>query len=491
MQKSIEAQFAAKSNTSEVTEPAALNWSTLGASARGWMAGALAVSDMICLGIAAAAALQARDLTGVVLDPYYQEMFLLLAVTLGLAFLRKGLYPATGMNYVQELREIVSSASFAFLIAIGVTFVFKTTSIYSRLALLIIWGLTVALIPLGRYVTRRILIRLHWWGEPVAIIGDATRNQTLSDYFRRNLQLGLMPAVMLRDDFLTEHRANAGGKCPQDVFEAARRQSLKTALVVVHDLNRLDAVVDRYRFVFEKVILIKERNGSFSLHSMKSMDFEEVLGFQVRNNLLNFWAQSIKRLVDLALSGLGLLLLSPFFALTALLIVLDSPGGVFYRQKRLGRQGEEFSLVKFRTMHARAGRILARTLAVNPEMKKEWETYQKLRIDPRVTRVGRLLRRFSLDEFPQLWNVLIGEMSLVGPRPMMPDQRELYGEAFKEYIEVAPGITGLWQVSGRNQCTFGRRAELDREYIERWSVWLDIFVLMKTIKIVFLQQGAY
>jgi Undecaprenyl-phosphate galactose phosphotransferase WbaP len=209
------------------------------------------------------------------------------------------------------------------------------------------------------------------------------------------------------------------------------------------------------------------------------------------NNLLNFWAQLLKRIIDVVIAALGLFFLSPFFALTIILILIDTGGRVFYRQQRLGRNGRKFELIKFRTMYWGADKILAEKLAGDPVLKAEWDRYQKLRKDPRITRVGGYLRKFSLDELPQLWNVLKGEMSLVGPRPMMVDQRDLYGEPFKEYIQVSPGITGLWQVSGRNGTSFARRAELDIEYIQRWSVFLDIYILIRTIKIVFWQQGAY
>jgi len=177
--------------------------------------------------------------------------------------------------------------------------------------------------------------------------------------------------------------------------------------------------------------------------------------------------------------------------LIAIAIKLDSPGTVFYRQMRLGKNGEPLTLLKFRTMHQHADKVLFAELARDPLLKDEWERYQKLKFDPRITRVGRFLRKFSLDELPQLWNIASGEMSLVGPRPIMLNQRELYGRIFEDYIQVSPGITGLWQVSGRNQTTFVRRAELDREYIQHWSLWLDIFILLKTIKVVLWQHGAY
>jgi Undecaprenyl-phosphate galactose phosphotransferase WbaP len=199
----------------------------------------------------------------------------------------------------------------------------------------------------------------------------------------------------------------------------------------------------------------------------------------------------MKRFIDIALSALGLIFLSPFFGLMALLIALDSRGGVFYRQPRLGRNGETFGVIKFRTMYENAERILERELRLDPELREEWDCYQKLKRDPRITPVGGFLRRFSLDELPQLWNVLKGEMSLVGPRPMLIDQRRLYGEAYAEYIRVLPGITGLWQISGRNATTFARRAELDLEYIRCRSIGLDIYILIKTIETILWRQGAY
>ena len=199
----------------------------------------------------------------------------------------------------------------------------------------------------------------------------------------------------------------------------------------------------------------------------------------------------MKRFIDIELSALGLIFLLPFFGLMAPLIALDSRGSIFYHQPRLGRNGEAFDVIKFRTMYQNADQVLEEKLRLNPGLRNEWDYYQKLKKDPCVTRVGRLLRRFSLDELPQLWNVLKGEMSLVGPRPITTNQRELYGKSYEEYVRVSPGMTGLWQVSGRNYTTFARRAELDREYIQRWSIGLDIYILFKTIEIIFWQQGAF
>jgi Undecaprenyl-phosphate galactose phosphotransferase WbaP len=492
MEKIIDKSLIAVKYVEPNTQPFQNRWAVLETNARLWMAFTLWLSDSFGFLLAILLASQVHALLRLLPQPNIWKILLLLGITMCVAFSRKGLYPAVGLNYVEELREIVSSTTFAVLILIGVTFLFRTSTLYSRLLLVMVWAFCIVLIPLGRYLLRRFLIRQQLWGEPVAIIGDWLHDISLAEYFKKNLQLGLRPVAVLRDDHFEQGRSNYSPLMSlQQIKEYARENSLNTVLVVIKDLNELDALVNRYRFVFQRVILVKGRNGSFILNSLKSMDFSDVLGFQVMNNLLSAWSQTTKRVLDVFFSALGLLLLSPFFALTALLIKIDTGSKVFYKQKRLGRDGAVFEMYKFRTMYHNADKILTKKLSRDPELKAEWDRYQKLKKDPRVTRVGGLLRKFSLDELPQLMNVLRGEMSLVGPRPMIVNQRELYGEAYKEYVRVTPGMTGLWQVSGRSETTFARRSELDIEYIQRWSIFLDIYILIKTIKIVFWQRGAY
>lgn len=462
------------------------------ANARLWMAGMLVLSDLLGLFAAILVAILLRGLPGVILDPAYIEVFVLLAVMLFISFARRGLYPAVGLNYVDELQHIFSSINFAFFILIGVTFILKNTVIYSRLILLFTWSLSLVLIPTGRFLVRRLLIGWRLWGEPVIIIGDPEKALPLAEYFTLNRQFGIRPAAVLHDGASSTQDIQANARLPiSDLKEYARTLSLNTVLIAINDLNSFDQLVDRYRFVFGRVILVKYQNGKFALNHLNSLDFSDVLGLQVKNNLLSFTSQMIKRVIDLIVSALGLIMLSPFLTFVALAIQIDAPGRMFYRQKRLGRDGQEFVLLKFRTMHLNAERLLQAAFEREAPLKQEWDRYQKLRNDPRITRVGGWLRKFSLDELPQLWNVLLGEMSLVGPRPIMLDQREKYGETFKEYIQVTPGMTGLWQVSGRNETTFARRAELDDEYIQRWSLWLDVYILLKTLMVVFRRNGAF
>lgn len=199
----------------------------------------------------------------------------------------------------------------------------------------------------------------------------------------------------------------------------------------------------------------------------------------------------LTRVFDITL----ILLASPyillFFLTISLLIVLDSKGGPFYSQTRIGRGGHTFKAHKFRTMVLNADEILQQYLEQSPELKAEWLATHKLKHDPRVTRVGAILRKLSLDELPQFWNILTGEMSLIGPRPIVEAEIERYGKCFELYVQARPGLTGLWQVSGRSDTSYQRRVELDEYYLLNRSIKLDLVILLKTVTVVLGRKGAY
>jgi lipopolysaccharide/colanic/teichoic acid biosynthesis glycosyltransferase/glycosyltransferase involved in cell wall biosynthesis len=209
------------------------------------------------------------------------------------------------------------------------------------------------------------------------------------------------------------------------------------------------------------------------------------------DGLLGGFAPWLKRVFDIV-SAVGLLTVAvPLGVLIAAAIRLETRGPVFYRQIRIGRGGRLFSLWKFRSMAVNSQELLERYLAEHPDLLAEWEATHKLKDDPRVTRVGRFLRRRSLDELPQLWNVLKGDMSLIGPRPIVDEEVPKYGDAFALYRRVKPGLTGLWQVSGRSDLSYRRRVELDSHYIRHWSLWLDMKVIWKTVGVLLRAHGAY
>jgi len=199
----------------------------------------------------------------------------------------------------------------------------------------------------------------------------------------------------------------------------------------------------------------------------------------------------MKRVVDVIAALMLALLMSPLVVLIAAAIRLETSGSPLFAHTRIGYGRRRFRVWKFRTMVSDGDAILQRHLADNLDAAWEWRTRHKLRNDPRVTRVGRLLRRTSLDELPQIWNVLLGEMSLVGPRPIVEEELEKYGSAFTLYAQVSPGLTGLWQTSGRNDTSYRRRVELDSNYIRYWSPMMDLHILARTVQVVLLGKGAY
>jgi len=202
-------------------------------------------------------------------------------------------------------------------------------------------------------------------------------------------------------------------------------------------------------------------------------------------------ARRLKRIIDLIIASCAIAVLSPLLLLTALLIKLDSRGPVFYRHRRLGRNMRELNVIKFRTMYRDADRRLKDLLASDPELKREFEATYKLKKDPRVTRLGKLLRKFSIDELPQFFNIISGQMSMVGPRPIVKDEVKYYEDHSLMLFRVLPGATGLWQVSGRSGTSYQKRVELDTRYVLEWSLWGDLKIIVKTIPAVFMRRGAY
>jgi len=198
-----------------------------------------------------------------------------------------------------------------------------------------------------------------------------------------------------------------------------------------------------------------------------------------------------KRTIDIMLALFGIVLLAPLLFICFVLTILTSPGPALFRHRRVGFKGEHFDCLKFRTMAADSQERLNRLLETSPEAAAEWKANRKLRYDPRVTFTGEILRKSSLDELPQLFNVLMGQMSIVGPRPVTEEELERYDSSISAYLACRPGITGLWQVSGRSKTTYGKRVACDAYYAHNWSLALDIKILIVTIPSLLVADGAF
>lgn len=197
------------------------------------------------------------------------------------------------------------------------------------------------------------------------------------------------------------------------------------------------------------------------------------------------------RALDLVVATCALIALAPLLVLAALAVAMERRGPIFFAHKRIGREGRQFDVYKFRSMAVDGERLLQEHLAADPQARAEWEADHKLREDPRITHLGKLLRSSSIDELPQLFNVLRGDMSIVGPRPIVVEEVSRYGEFFAAYCSVRPGITGIWQVSGRNNISYQRRVDMDALYARRKSVFLDLRIMFMTVPAVLMRRGSY
>ena len=266
---------------------------------------------------------------------------------------------------------------------------------------------------------------------------------------------------------------------------------MNTAILAMPNTSReqLAEVIGLASVSFRHVLITPNLSG-IANSAVVARDLAGVFAIEIKYNLLNPWSLRVKRILDLCATVIGGALVLPFFVILTLLVYIESGRPVFYNDYRMGRDGNLFACAKFRTMVPDAEKILLRMLEEDSGMRWEYSTYHKLQNDPRLTRVGRFLRKTSLDELPQLWNVMRGEMSLVGPRPYLPRESKEIGVTQSEILRVPPGVTGPWQVAGRNQTTFNERVRMDADYVRHWSVWLDLVLLARTVQTVVLRRGA-
>lgn len=377
----------------------------------------------------------------------------------------------------------------------------------SRTVYLFSWGLSLGVVPLVRCAVRARFSRESWWRVPTVLFGSGELVPRVEAYLNRHAEAGLRLCARFvsracpeldhdPQGTLTDAEKTLDPLYNRSDLETFVRLYPKTCALVVMErdapLACRQELIDLASLLFHSVILVPEDLSEGEIPFwVRPLEIGEVLCLKVRQNLLDPRRLALKRGMDFVLSLLGGIVILPFLVLIALAIKVESRGPVFFRQSRIGRDGQTIHILKFRTMVRNAEEVLQQYLETNPELREEWKADQKLRNDPRITRVGAWLRRTSLDELPQLWNVLKGEMSLVGPRPIVENEIVRYGSAFASYKRVRPGMTGLWQVSGRNDLSYKQRVHLDRFYICNWSTWLDLLILAKTLPVVLGRKGAY
>jgi Undecaprenyl-phosphate galactose phosphotransferase WbaP len=463
--------------------------------ARIWMRAVYIFSDLICLLIAFIATLLLWSQINSDLD--FRNYLHLYPVPLFflLTYAVDGLY-SLSPNAVDELRRFTLATSLNFLVLAALTFWSRSAILYSRASFIIAWIFILALLPTGRALVRTFFTHRGIWGEPVVIFGFGPSGYQLTRFLVNSPKLGLVPFLAVQDEKPLRNDKVLVPVVSASQLNAQREpdylQGIHTAILIPSEIPKelLEMVVDRRVFHFSRLILISDNIKSGSVW-VQPYDIGGILGLEVRQNLASKPQQITKRLMDVIIVIVSSPILLPVFACISLLIKLDSPGNILYSHTRIGQDRKKFNALKFRTMVSDSDQVLQDYLENNPEMKEEWQKNHKLKQDPRITRVGRILRKASLDEIPQVWNVLAGEMSLVGPRPIVDEEIRHYDKTVNLYIQVKPGMTGLWQVSGRNNIGYKRRVLMDEYYIRNWSIWLDIYILIKTIFAVLRGEGAY
>jgi Undecaprenyl-phosphate galactose phosphotransferase WbaP len=354
--------------------------------------------------------------------------------------------------------------------------------------------LSIALLPLFRWITRRLFANEHWWGKPAVVFGSGSAGERVVKAMLERPGMGLKPVAVVNQDRSSARRVL--GVPVMSGFELALTvpNTYKFSYAVVAMAGMPDSgflsMVERFGLHFSHILMIPDLSNFCSLW-VNPKSVGGMLGLEVCQQALMRERLWPKRVLDLTLTILGGALVLPLLALIALWIKLDSPGPAFYSQQRIGQDGRTFRAWKFRTMDGNADEVLERCLARDPVLRAEWARDHKLKDDPRITAAGRFLRRTSIDELPQLWNVLMGEMSLVGPRPIVKAEIPKYGNKFDLYTTVKSGITGMWQISGRSNTSYEERVNLDTYYVRNWSVWLDLYILFRTIETVMFGKGAY
>lgn len=405
------------------------------------------------------------------------------------------LYPGLSMAPAEELRRFSIASLLGHAGIILSQFIEKRQLDAYSVAFALSFIASVPGFAICRALARRLFSRARWWGIPVVIFGAGKTGRLVVDHLLKGSWIGYHPAVFLDDDPAAgiEYKGVPILTGTETAGDLAERCGISTAIVAMPGVERqrLSAIIgDHVRTSFKHYILVPDFLGMTSIW-MSVRDFDGILGLYTAQRLLMPLNRAAKRCFDLVLSLVGGILISPIVFLFALLVKLDSPGPAFYGHTRLGRYGKPFKAWKFRSMVRNSKEVLAELLERDPAARAEWEASYKLKDDPRITRMGKFLRKTSLDELPQVWNVLLGEMSLIGPRPIIQDEVPKYGPYYRYFASVRPGMSGLWQVSGRSDTDYDERVALDVYYIQSWSVWLDLHILFKTFGVVFGGKGAY
>ncbi|HDT6086152.1 undecaprenyl-phosphate galactose phosphotransferase WbaP [Raoultella ornithinolytica] len=393
-----------------------------------------------------------------------------------------------------ELKEILRTLVIFAIIEIAVM-AFTTWS-FSRYLWVLTWVFVLFLVPVSRMITKRVLDAFNLWRRDTWIVGSGINAHEAYKAINSERNLGLIIVGFIHSDGGTSAGEEIDGlPVLENNLNWLTTKDKKTQFIVAVESHQSEIrntwlrnfMIKGYRYVS---VIPTLRGMPLDSTDMSFIFSHEVMIFRVQQNLAKWSSRVLKRLFDIVGSLAIIAVLSPALIYISRKVKKDG-GPAIYGHERIGKDGRSFKCLKFRSMVINSKEVLAELLEKDPAAKDEWDATFKLKNDPRITKIGKFLRRTSLDELPQLFNVLKGEMSLVGPRPIITAELERYNEEVDYYLLSKPGMTGLWQVSGRSDVDYETRVYLDAWYVKNWSMWNDIAILFKTIGVVLKKDGAY
>lgn len=407
----------------------------------------------------------------------------------------EGLYGKRMLVY-QMTERIFLSCLGGTVFSVLLMFIAQVSGQVSRLFVLLFAALAFALLSIVRIFICKVFKKVRAFQIPVLIVGAGKTADLVVRQFQRDA--GMRYRIL---GFLEDRKPfkDYGPNMPilggfDDLEKAAKETGVDTILIAAPGLpqEKLSDLIYRAQSLVKHVAVVPNLVAvPMSNVSVESFFDAKIMVLHIRNNLDNPWNRLLKRLFDIIATIVGGILISPILLLIAIWVYHDSPGPVIFKHRRVGKDGKEFNCYKFRSMCVNSKEVLEHLLATDPAAKAEWDKEFKLKDDPRITKSGAFLRKTSLDELPQLWNVLKGEMSLVGPRPIVQAEVPRYGKYITEYYSVLPGITGMWQTSGRSDISYPERVQMDNWYVHNWNLWLDLVLLWRTVSVVVHHDGAY
>jgi undecaprenyl-phosphate galactose phosphotransferase len=387
-------------------------------------------------------------------------------------------------EFFEEFIYITRGLFMSVILIAVIIYLSRTEEIFARTILILIMLTGMIIVPLVRYLVKKLLIVSGVYIKNAAVVGIAGETDRLLPTLKKLESMGYKIVDVLKPGNI---------ESIEKIERLTLLDKVETLIIIPKDIEkeRLNRLISRCENDVKEIKIVSDSTYLKTI-GVEAEYIEELLVMRMANNLLSPVNRLVKRGFDLVVSAAGVILMLPFFMVISLLIKIDSRGSILFIQERFGKDGKKFKFLKFRTMYEDADEKLKEYLRQNPRLQQEWDRYKKLKsFDPRVTRIGKFLRRFSLDESPQIFNVLKGDMSIVGPRPYLIREKEAIEQSASIIFRVESGLTGLWQIKGRNELSFEARLKLDEFYVRNWSLFLDIVIILKTFGVVLKGKGAY